>query len=187
MPAPLEGHDGLLPEQAHDLDLLLEATPSVVEVHAKRLVLDVVPADPETQTKLPAGQDVDLGNLLGQQAGLALRRDHDARDELELRRDRRQIAEKDQDLVEHVLGPVRPGQMRVRSGIGTEDVVVGVQMVEAELLDRLRIRANAGRIRPHLSLRKDGPDPHQPRSTREPPTSASRPSAKRTHALPLPS
>ena len=69
--------------------------------------------------------------------------------------------------------------------VGPEHVVVREQMVEAELLDGLRVLAHAAGVGADLRLRED--DAELQRSTREPPTMASRPSAKRTHALPLPS
>ena len=87
MPAALVVEDGLRPEAAHQLDLLLEAAAAVREVLAERLVLDEVPADAEAEPELPVRQQVDLGRLLREQRRLALRRDDDARHELELGRD----------------------------------------------------------------------------------------------------
>ena len=73
--------------------------------------------------------------------------------------------------------------------IRAEHVVVGEQVVEAELLDALRELPDTADVGADLRLREDGAELHRQalRSTREPPTIASRPSSNRTHALPLPS
>ena len=167
------------------LDLLLEAAAAVREVLAERLVLDEVPADPEAEPELPVRQQVDLGRLLGEQRRLALRRDDDARDELELGRDCGDVPEDDEDLVELVLCPVRACQVGMPLAIRSEHVVVREQMIEAELLRALRELADAADVGADLRLGKD--DAELQRSTFDPPTMASRPSPKRTHALPLPS
>jgi hypothetical protein len=123
--------------------------------------------------------------LLRQQRSLALRRDHDAGDKLEPRRNSGDEAEDHEDLVEHAVRVVRAAEAGMARPLRAEHVVVGVQVVEPELLDALRERAHAGRIGADLCLREDRPELQ--RSTREPPTIASRPSANRTQALPLPS
>ena len=71
-------------------------------------------------------------------------------------------------------------------GSAPEHVVVGEQVVEAELLHGLRVARARRRVGADLGLGEDDAELHS-RSTREPPTMASRPSAKRTQALPLPS
>ena len=109
-----------------------------------------------------------------------------AGDELEPGRHAGQVAEEHEDLVEHVLGPVRADQVGMAGVVRAEHVVVGEQVVEAELLHGLRELAHAAGVGADLGLREDGSELHW-RSTREPPTMASRPSAKRTQALPLPS
>ena len=49
MVRPLVGDDRLGPEPAHQIDLLLEAPGSVLEVHPEPLELDRVPADPDAE------------------------------------------------------------------------------------------------------------------------------------------
>ena len=87
--------------------------------------------------------------------------------------------------MEHVLRAVRADEVWMPRIVRTEHVVVGEEVVEAELLHRLRVLADAAGVGADLGLRKDGAELQ--RSTRDPPTMASRPSAKRTQALPLPS
>ena len=108
----VEVDDRLRPEPPQHLDLLLRAAAAVREVLAERLELDEVPAEPDAEPEAPAGEDVDLGRLLGDERGLPLRQDEHAGDELEPRRDRGEVAEEDEDLVELVLGRVRPGPVR---------------------------------------------------------------------------
>ena len=87
--------------------------------------------------------------------------------------------------MEHVLRAIRADEAGVPRVVCAEHVVVREQMVEAELLRRLRVLADAARVGADLGLWKD--DAELQRSTREPPTMASRPSANRTQAFPLPS
>ena len=69
------------------------------------LVLDGVPANPESESEAPAGHDVDLGGLLGDKHGLALREDDDACHQSEPWRQTGDEAEQDERLVER--RPVR--------------------------------------------------------------------------------
>ena len=87
--------------------------------------------------------------------------------------------------MEHVLRAIRADEAGVPRVVCPEDVVVREQMLEPELLHRLRVLAHAAGVGADLRLRKDRAELQ--RSTRDPPTMASRPSANRTHALPLPS
>ena len=60
-----------------------ERLPRLVNVSPERLVLDGVPAQADAEPEPPAGQQVDLGGLLGHQRRLPLRQDDDAGDEFE--------------------------------------------------------------------------------------------------------
>ena len=80
---PLKVTDAFGPQLAHDLDLLLGAPAAVGELLAERLVLDGVPAQPDTEPEPPAGEQIDLGGLLGHQHRLSLRQDDDAGDEFQ--------------------------------------------------------------------------------------------------------
>ena len=91
---------------------------------------------------------------------LALRQDEHAGDELERGRDRGEVAEEDEELVELVLGRVRPRPVRPRGDVGAEHVVVGEQVAVAQLLGRLRERAHRARVGADLGLRKDDAELH---------------------------
>ena len=58
--------------------MLLGAAAAVVEAHAHAFQLDLVPADADAQAQASAGEQVNLGGLLGDQGRLALRQDDDA-------------------------------------------------------------------------------------------------------------
>ena len=87
--------------------------------------------------------------------------------------------------MELVLCSVGACQVGMPLAICAEHVVVREQVVEAELLHALRELADAADVGADLRLGED--DAELQRSTFDPPTMASRPSAKRTQALPLPS
>lgn len=57
-------------------------------------------------------------------------------------------------LVERGVYVVRPGPARVHSGIGTEDVVVGQQVGEAQLLDPLNVGTDRAAVGANLGLRE---------------------------------
>ena len=121
--------------------------PRSPNVLAERLVLDRVPADADAEAEPAAGEQVDLGRLLGDERGLALRQDDDPGDELELRA-RGEVAEQHERLVERRVHVVRarPGGWAVR--IGAEHVVVGEQVGEPELLHRLPYAARRATAAP---------------------------------------
>jgi hypothetical protein len=77
---PLVGQQLPGPEQPHDLELFLQPLAAIPDVLAERLELDGVPADADAQAQAAAREDVDLRRLLGDERGLALRQDEDARD-----------------------------------------------------------------------------------------------------------
>ena len=131
-----------------------------MEVLAERLELDEVPAEPDAEPEVPASEDVDLGRLLRDERGLPLRQHEHAGDELEAGDDRGQVAEQDEQLVELVLGRVRPGPVGAVGDVGAEHVVEGEQVVVAELLHGLRELANAARVDADLGLREDDADLH---------------------------
>ena len=98
------------PQPSEQLDLLVEAAPSLVEALSQRLVLDGVPADAHAEPEAALGEQIHLRRLLGGQRRLALREDDDPGDELQ-RRDGREVAEHHEGLVEggrHVVGTRQP-------------------------------------------------------------------------------
>ena len=76
--AAVETDQILRPQATQHLDLLGLPRAAGLPVDAERLVFDVVPADADAEPQPPAAEDVDLGRLLGDEAGLALRRDQHA-------------------------------------------------------------------------------------------------------------
>src|SRR3984893_9144436 len=81
------------PELAEDFDLLFDAAPARLKRLAERVVLDVVPANPNAKAQAASTQDVDLRGLLGHEDRLTLRQDENAGDELEPRADCRKESE----------------------------------------------------------------------------------------------
>ena len=160
MPAPVEVDDRLGPEAAEHLDLLLRAPSAVPEVLAERLELDVVPAQADSEPEPPAREQVDLGGLLGDEGGLALGQDEHPCDELESGRDPGEVPEEDEELVELVLGRVRPWPVRPLRDVRAEDVVIREEVVVADLLGRLRERPDAARVGADLGLREDDAQAH---------------------------
>ena len=114
-------------------------------------------ADAEAEVAL--GEQVDLGRLLGDQGGLALREDDDAGDELDLG-DRGQVAEHDERLVEGRRDVVGTGPALVHAGIGADHVVVGQEVREAEIADRLAVGPHRADVAPELGLREHHTDLH---------------------------
>jgi hypothetical protein len=139
--------DGLVPEAAQHLDLLLEPAGAGGERRAERLVLDPVPPRAHPDAQPAAGQEGDLGGLLGDEGGLALGQDEHADDELEALGHRREVAEEHERLVEGVvLGVWAPERRLAVRVLGAEDVVVRDELIEAELLDAHREVADGARI-----------------------------------------
>jgi hypothetical protein len=80
-------------ELAEDFDLFFDATPACLKRLAERVVLDVVPANPNAKAEAASTQDVDLRGLLGHEDRLTLRQDENAGHELESRGDGRKEPE----------------------------------------------------------------------------------------------
>ena len=171
VPAALEGDKVLAPEAAKDLHLLFHPPPPVAEVLVQGLELDRVPADADAEAHAPATEDVELGRLLGDERGLALREDEDGGRELDALGDRREVGEEQERLVEHPVARIELRVRRPARGARPEHVVDRGQVVEAEPLHRLDVVPDHGRIGPDLGLRKDRPNSHRlpPRSGCLPP------------------
>ena len=92
------------PEFAQHVDLLVRPLAAIGEDLAAGLELLRLDADTDPEAEPPAGQHVDLRRLLGDQRGAAHRQDKDTGHQLDPAGDGGEIAEQDEDLVEHVLG-----------------------------------------------------------------------------------
>ena len=127
----LERHALLRPELAQHLDLLVQDRPPLVEGLPEGLVLDPVPPDAEAEAELPAGEQVELGRLLGQESGLALRPDEYGGGEVEIG-EPGQVGEEQQGLVEGGVNVVGATEVAQNGGVAAEYVVVGRQVGVAE-------------------------------------------------------
>src|SRR5262249_19246901 len=136
------------------------AAATIREVLSERLELDEIPPEADTEPEVPAGEDVDLGRLLGDERGLPLRKHEHPRDQLERGHHRGQVSEEDEDLVELVLRRIRTGPVRSPGNVGAEHVVVREQVVVPELFGRLGEGMDATRVGSDLGLRENGADAH---------------------------
>jgi hypothetical protein len=120
----------------------------------------VVPGGhPEPQP--PAGHEVDVGRLPGDEHGLALREDQDPRHELDLAGRRGEEREGRERVVERVALGVGTPDLGERTVTRADDVVVDHQVPVAELLRRDGEPAQGERVAPELDLRADDADPHE--------------------------
>src|SRR5712691_2062021 len=150
----LEGDGRLGPQPPQQRDLLGHPVAAACEALAERLVLHGVPAQADAQPEAAAGQQVHLGRLLGDQGSLPLRQDDDAGHQFQGRQCG-QVAEQHQRLVKggaDVVGAI-PSLMHRR--VGTQDVVVGQHVGEAEFRYPLGVAADSARIPADLRLREN--------------------------------
>ena len=91
---------------------------------------------PDAEAQPAAGEQVELGRLLGHEHRLALRQDQDAGDQLEALGDRAEEAEQHERLVVRHVGGVDLLAPRP-VGVAADDVLGGEQVVEAGALDGL--------------------------------------------------
>src|SRR5262249_43082173 len=127
-------------------------------LRAERFILNVVPSEPDAEPQAPAAQEIDLRRLLGDEAGLALRRDQNAAREPDGLGDRRQKAERHEGLVEGRLLVVErnPAIPRRRA----EDVIGYLDIGVAEIFRRLRPIADLRRIVADIERREEGVELH---------------------------
>ncbi len=141
---PEKSTRGSCEQLAQQLDLLLLPCAAGAEVLPEGLVLDVVPADPHAEAKSTAGQEIDIGRLPCHERGLALRQDQDPGGETDPLGDASEVGEHHERIVKRVVLGVAAGQRRRSIGVnGTEHVVVGEEVVEAEIFHRCADSANS--------------------------------------------
>jgi len=137
--------------------------PRATEVLAQGLVLDVVPADPHTETQPPARQQVDVGSLPSDECSLALREDQDPGDEADALSHRREVGEHHQRVVERIALGLRTDQGRDPVLVHcTKHMVIRQQMIEAERLGRPTNAAHRLGVTAQLDLRIHHTDLHGP-------------------------
>jgi hypothetical protein len=73
--AAFESHAALRPVQIEQLDLFGLPTSARRPFLTECLVFHGVPAHPDAEPQAPAAEDIELGDLLGDQRGLPLRED----------------------------------------------------------------------------------------------------------------
>ena len=91
---------------------------------------------PTPSRKPAAAQDIDLGRLLGDDAGLALRQDEHAAAQLDGLGDGRNEGHRRESLMEGIVLAV--GRLPIAARCGAEDVIGHLDAVEAEALRGLR-------------------------------------------------
>ena len=159
VPLAVIGDEVVAPQRAHDLDLLLAALAAVGEIHAERLIFDVVPADANAEAQAAPAQDIDGGGLFGDQCRLSLPDDDDAAGEFYFFGDGGEISIEHEQLVKTVGMFVRALEI-VRRGVAAEHMVEGQDMVEAEPFHGLGIILDRGWVGADFGLWKDGSDTH---------------------------
>ena len=166
MPFALISDEIVAPQGTHDVDLFFDALAAIAEIHAERLIFDVVPADADTEPEAALAQDIDGGGLFGDQRRLPLRQDDDAAGELDFFGDAGEISVKHEQFVKTVGMLVGAFEVVCR-GVAAEHMIEGQDMVEAEAFHGLRIIFDGGRIGADFGLRKHGSNTHlrSPNST----------------------
>jgi len=141
--------------------LFLLAGAAGAEVLSEGLVLDGAPADADAEAQPASGKEIDIGGLSCHEYGLALREDQDPRRELDSFGDGGQVGEHHERVVERVVLGVGAGDRRYAIGVhGAEDVVVGEEVIKAELLDRSSDPPYRVGVPAEFGLRVDGADLH---------------------------
>src|SRR5579862_198205 len=156
----LETDQRLAPQPAQQLHLLLAAAPARLEVLSKRLVLDVVPADAHAEPQAPAAQKIQIRSLPRDQDRLSLRQNQDSGDELDAARDRSQVREHDERIMEGVMLGIRPRELGLAVVRGAEDVIEGEKIIVARRLDLKADAPDRVGVTTQLRLRIDDADFH---------------------------
>src|SRR5437867_2788287 len=161
MPSTLEVRHLLRPQRAEKGDLLLDPLAAIGEAHSQRFVLDLVPADADAEDEAPAREHVHLRRLLCHKRGLPLRQDQDRGRERQPPRDRGEVAEHDEWLVERRAVVIAAGPAARPVGVSAEDVIEDHEAVVAQILDALRVLRDRVWVGPDLKLREDRACPHE--------------------------
>src|SRR5215207_6879962 len=147
------------PQQTHHLYLLLDPSTARLEIFTKRLVLHSVPAYAHPKAKPSIAKDIDFSRLFGDERALPLGQDYDTTDELKTLGDGGQVAKEGQRLMEHGLVGISSPAFSV-GGVSTEHVVVGQEVLVAEVLSGLSVVSDHFRVGTYLSLGESHAYPH---------------------------
>ena len=122
----------------------------------------MAPTDSHTQAQPTAGQQINIGRLPRHERCLALRKDQNPGGEPDALGHAGQKGEHHERVVERVLLGVGARQPRYPIGVhGTEHMVIGEQVVKAQVLDRGADPPDSPRISSKLGLRVDHADLHK--------------------------
>ena len=162
VPGAVERDQLLGPQPAQHLDLFLDPLAAVRELLVERLVLHPVASDADAETQPPAAEHVERRGLLGDQHRLALRQQQHRRHQAETgcaRGDERQQRERLVDR--HVVGvdalTARP------VGVSADDMVVGGDVREPGLVDRLHELAQRRPVEADVARGEDDTQLHRRR------------------------
>ena len=134
-----------------------------MKVLSEGLVLDVVPTNANAKAQPTARQKIDIGCLAGDKCRLALRKNQDPGGETDSLGDAGQIGEHHKRVVERVVLGVGACQLRRSTGVNrAQHVVVGEEVVKAQILDRSSEFPNGGGIASKLDLREHDTNLHGP-------------------------
>src|SRR5215211_2364333 len=139
------------PQQAHHIYLLLDPSTARAELFSKRLVLHSVPADPYPKAQPSVAKDINFSRLFGDECGLPLGQDYDTTDELNTLSDGGQEAKEGQRFMEHGLVGISSPAFSV-GGVGTKHMIVGEEVLVAEVLGGLSVVSDGFRIGTYLTL-----------------------------------
>jgi len=161
--ATREVDDGLGEQTAKQLDLLLLSSSAGMKVLPKGLVLNMVPADSDTESEPTPGQEVDIGSLPCHECSLALGKDQDSSGESDPFGDASQVPEHHKRVMERIVLGVGARQWRRPIGMnGAQHVLVGKKVIKAQVLDRFRKSTNCGGIAMKLDLGVYDANLHEP-------------------------
>jgi hypothetical protein len=130
---------GFGPEPSQQADLLLDPRGADREVDSERVVLHRVPADAHAEPEPPRREQVEGGDLLGHQRGLALRKDEHVGHQREPG-GLRQPREEHERFEERIGVVVEAVPVGTGGRVGAEHVVVDQQVIEAGVLEPLHER-----------------------------------------------
>ena len=133
-----------------------------MKVLPEGLVLDVVPANPDSQPQPPAGQKFNISCLARHERRLALRKYQDPRGETDSLGDGSQMSKHHEWVVEGVVFGIGAHQFGCSIGVdGPKHMFVSEEVVEAQFLRRSPKGPNSGGISSKFDLRVNDANVHE--------------------------
>ncbi len=141
--------------------MLLFPRAAGMEILPERVVLDRVPTDAHTEAQPATREQINVGRLARYECRLALRQDQDSGGELDALGDARQVAEHHERIVERVVLGIGTRQRRRSISVDrAQHMVIGQQVVEAQVLDRFANPSNSFGVAAKLRLGINNTDLH---------------------------